>query len=166
MVRSGFDHEPDIVPEDICLAHCDAPMVSVVIPTYGQSDFTLRCLASIQTHIPAVPIEVIVVDDAFPGDGAAVLARLQGVRLLRNTVNLGFLRTCNMAAKAARGAFLLFLNNDTEVVSPAWLDSMVEVFCNTARHRNCRLQIAWRRWQVTGSWRHRVERWFRLELWP
>jgi O-antigen biosynthesis protein len=128
MVRSGFEGEPDIAPEAICLAHCDAPVVSVVIPTYGQLRFTLRCLASIQTYTPAVPIEVVVVDDAFPGDEAATLARLQGVRLLRNTVNLGFLRSCNVGADAARGKFLLFLNNDTEIVSAEWLDSMVEVF--------------------------------------
>ncbi len=41
------------------------PVVSVIVPTYGQVAFTLRCLASIAEHAPALPIEVIVVDDAW-----------------------------------------------------------------------------------------------------
>jgi GT2 family glycosyltransferase len=62
-------------------------------------------------------------DDGTPG----VLAALPGVRHLRNEANLGFLESCNRAAGEARGAYLLFLNNDTEV-QEGWLDSMVALF--------------------------------------
>jgi GT2 family glycosyltransferase len=124
---SGVDHRAHTAPEAISLPCHDTPVVSVIIPTYGQLGFTLRCLASIQAHIPIVPIEVLLIDDAFPGPETAALTRINGIRLLRNKVNLGFLRTCNAAAQSARGGFLLFLNNDTEVL-PGWLDRMVEVF--------------------------------------
>src|ERR1700733_47031 len=60
-ISCDIDSNLDIAPETICLVQCETPVVSVVIPTYGQLNFTLRCLASIQAHIPAVPIEVIVV---------------------------------------------------------------------------------------------------------
>lgn len=116
-----------MAPEDIRLVPCDVPVVSVIIPTYGQLRFTLRCLASIQAHFPTTPTEIIVIDDAFPGLEAEALARITGIRLLRNPENRGFLRTCNSAAQAARGEFLLFLNNDTEVRT-GWLDRLVEVF--------------------------------------
>jgi GT2 family glycosyltransferase len=125
----------DITPESICLPQCDVPVVSVIIPTYGHLSFTLRCLASIQVHFPVTPTEIIVVDDAFSGLEAEALARIQGIRLLRNPVNRGFLRTCNAAAQAARGEFLLFLNNDTEVRG-GWLDRLIEVF---AHHSDCGL---------------------------
>ncbi|HVC63483.1 MAG TPA: glycosyltransferase [Acetobacteraceae bacterium] len=114
-------------PAAVIIPGSDDPVVSVIIPTYGQTDFTLRCLASIAAHPPAVPFEVIVVDDAFPGDEVADLLQVRGIRLRRNAANLGFLRSCNAAAAAARGEFLLFLNNDTQVL-PGWADAMLALF--------------------------------------
>jgi hypothetical protein len=46
------------------------------------------------------------------------------VHYLRNDSNSGFIHTCNKGAAAARGEYLLFLNNDTEVQS-GWLDPLV-----------------------------------------
>ena len=105
----------------------DEPVVSVIIPTYGRAGFTLCCLASIAAHPPRVPFEVIVVDDAFPGEETACLAQVRGIRLQRNAKNLGYLCACNAAAMTARGKFLLFLNNDTQV-QPGWADTMLAVF--------------------------------------
>ena len=113
--------------EDIIIPASNEPKLSIIIPTYGQTKFTLRCLASIAAHPPAAPFEVLVIDDAFPGDETACLQRVRGIRLHRNATNLGFLRTCNAAAAAARGDFLLFLNNDTQVL-PGWADTMLALF--------------------------------------
>ncbi len=105
----------------------EAPRVSVIIPVYGKIDYTLRCLASIAAHPPQVPFEVIVVDDCSPDDSAQVLEQVRGVRVVRNQVNQGFIRSCNAGAAAARGDYLHFLNNDTEV-KPGWLDELLRTY--------------------------------------
>lgn len=107
--------------------YADQPMVSIIIPTFGKADYTLRCLASIAAHAPGAPIEVVVVDDASPDPDVVRLESVAGVRLLRNLNNQGFVRACNAAARVARGEYLLFLNNDTQVL-PDWLDSMLALF--------------------------------------
>ncbi len=103
------------------------PVVSIIIPTYGKIEYTLRCLASIAAAPPDAAIEVIVVDDGAPDQSTARLHRIEGIRLIVNPRNLGFLRTCNAAARVAAGEFLLFLNNDTQVL-PGWLDALLLPF--------------------------------------
>jgi GT2 family glycosyltransferase len=117
----------DIDPRRLVVPLSDDPLVSVIVPTYGQVAFTLRCLASIADRPTKLAIEVIVVDDAWPGPDAAVLDLVRGIRLIRNPANLGFLHSCNKAAATAKGRYLLFLNNDTEVLDN-WLDPMVALF--------------------------------------
>lgn len=113
-------------PDRIAVPRDQQPSVSVIIPTYGQTACTLRCLAAIAATPPTAPIEVIVVDDASPDPEVAQLTRIGGIRLIRQTRNLGFLRTCNEAAKWAVGEHLVFLNNDTQPC-PGWLDAMVDL---------------------------------------
>lgn len=105
----------------------EAPRVSVIVPIHGKLPYTLACLRSIARHGAAASFEVIVVDDASPDASAATLAQVDGLRLLRNERNLGFIGSCNAGAAAARGEFLLFLNNDTQV-TPGWLDCLLDCF--------------------------------------
>lgn len=91
------------------------PLVSVVIPTWNRADLVLECLDSLsrQTH---APIEIIVVDDASTDDTLArVHARYPEVALIPRTRNGGFARAANDGVRAAKGTWILMLNNDVTV---------------------------------------------------
>ncbi len=103
------------------------PKVSMVIPVYGQIDYTLRCIQSLIEAGTAVSYEIVVVDDCSPDESVAILESLPSIRLVRSGSNRGFIRTCNRGVQEARGEFLVFLNNDT-IVQPGWLDALVRTF--------------------------------------
>jgi GT2 family glycosyltransferase len=109
------------------LPRSDDPVVSIVIPVHGKIELTRRCLASLAAHPSSLGFEVIVVDDASPDDSAAQLSQYEDVRLISLESNVGFGQACNRGADAARGQFLVFLNNDTEVTD-GWLDALHGTF--------------------------------------
>lgn len=110
----------------------EAPRVSVVIPVYNHLDHSLTCLRSIAAHPSKIAAEIIVVDDCSSDDTEATLPQIEGLRYQRNPQNLGFIGACNAGAEAARGEYLVFLNNDT-AVQPGWLDALIETFETEAR---------------------------------
>ena len=108
------------------------PQVSVIIPVHGKVEYTIACLHSIARQAPRASLEIIVVDDASPDDTAPILRQIDGLQLLQNTANLGYVHSCNAAAAAANGEFLYFLNNDTQVTT-GWLDALLACFAQEAR---------------------------------
>jgi GT2 family glycosyltransferase/glycosyltransferase involved in cell wall biosynthesis len=106
----------------------ETPDVSIVIPVHNKFSTTYDCLDSIVKAPSDRTFEIIIADDC--SDDETLLAALVfagAVRIVRNTTNLGFVRTCNAGAALARGRYLFFLNNDT-LVKPGWLDELVQTF--------------------------------------
>ena len=107
------------------------PVVCVIIPTYGKVHYTMRCLASIAQHPPKVPFEVLVAEDASGDPRIDDLRKVPNLRLIQHPRNLGFLLSCNEAARHTTAEFLMFLNNDTEVRA-GWLDGLVDLLARRA----------------------------------
>jgi GT2 family glycosyltransferase/glycosyltransferase involved in cell wall biosynthesis len=105
------------VLEETCRAA--SPLVSVVIVTYNNLDYTRLCIESVLKNTHAPRLEVIVVDNASSDDTRAYLETLGGVRLILNERNEGFARANNQGVAASSGDFLVLLNNDT-VVPAGW----------------------------------------------
>ena len=121
---------------DLALAELHEPLVSVVVLTYNNLSFTQACLASLEAHSDYGNLEVIVVDNAS-SDGSrewlqewanAPSPAGQQRRLILNDKNLGFSAGNNVGLRAARGEFLVLLNNDT-YVTPGWVRGL----CNHLR---------------------------------
>jgi GT2 family glycosyltransferase len=106
--------------------------VSIIIPCHNGVRLTQTCLATVEATLPSsFRGEIIVVDDASTDGTRAMLARWAKrntrARVLRNSRNIGFIRSCNRAAKAARGEMLVLLNNDTQPVR-GWLTALLRTF--------------------------------------
>jgi len=104
----------------------NTPIVSIIIPVYNGWSMTYRCLKSIKENTIATAYEIIIADDGATDETKNIKDYIKKITVIRNENNLGFLNNCNNASQAAKGKYILFLNNDTEVKS-GWLSSLVEL---------------------------------------
>ena len=113
----------------ITLPNNAQPEVSIIIPTYNQVEYTFNCICSIFYNNNFTNYEIIVADDNSPESTELLHACFENIVIIRNESNLGFLRNCNNAATKAKGKYLVFLNNDTQV-QKNWLEELLVVFRN------------------------------------
>jgi GT2 family glycosyltransferase/glycosyltransferase involved in cell wall biosynthesis len=116
---------------DNALAAIEEPVVSVVVLTYNNLEFSRNCLFSIEHYSDYPNLEVIVVDNAS-SDGSPEWLRewerepsRAGHRrkLILNDANLGFAAGNNVGLREATGEYLVMLNNDT-YVTHGWVRSL------------------------------------------
>jgi len=114
-------------------ALCGEPLVSIVIPSAGKkvrvgnTEICLleRCIASIKDRSTYRQFELVLVDGwDIPEE---ILSRLTGsVELVRDRQPFNFARRINLGVAQSRGEIVLILNDDTEVLTPDWLEAMLE----------------------------------------
>jgi len=100
------------------------PEVSIIMPVYNHWELTVACLRSLAFDSSATEYEVIAVDDASNDQTHEFLPKVEGIRVVQLKQNSGFIGAVNAGLDAARGRFILLLNNDT-VVKPGWLDALM-----------------------------------------
>jgi len=110
--------------ERIFVGNIESPRVSVVVVNWDARSLLRKCLVSLTAQRVSRP-EIIVVDNgSSDGSAGVVLTDFPDVHLIRLQSNLGFARAANIGIRAAKGEYVVLLNNDTEP-EPGWLAELV-----------------------------------------
>jgi len=104
------------------------PLVSIVIPTRDRCHLLRQCIQNIEDRTEYASYELIIVDNE--STERETLEYLDAVarkwRVVRCPWPFNFGRINNNGAAHAKGEYLVFLNNDTQVIRPDWLQAMLE----------------------------------------
>lgn len=107
------------------------PLVSIIIPNKDQKDTLKKCIDSIQKHTTYKNYEIIIVENNSTTDEIfsyyQELKKNDKIRVVNWEENKTFNYSAinNYGVRHANGEYLLFLNNDVEVLDDAWMEELV-----------------------------------------
>ncbi|MGC8514040.1 MAG: glycosyltransferase family 2 protein [Acidimicrobiales bacterium] len=103
-----------------------SPKVSIIIPTHNGVELLRACVDSIVERSTYLHYEIVVLDNR--SDEAETLEYLAKApfRVLRYPHPFNYARQMNLAAASCRADALVFLNDDTVVITPDWIEAMLE----------------------------------------
>lgn len=106
-----------------------ARRTTVIVPVFNAPDETAACLKSLRKALDPRVARVLVINDGSADPRIAPLldaySRAEGFEIRENERNLGYTKTINIGVRAAGEDDVVLLNSDT-VVTPGWLDGLIE----------------------------------------
>ena len=104
----------------------EAKPISIVIPMRDRVELLERCVESITRETSYAPYEIVIVDNDSQTEEARRFLSTTKHRVLPYGGPFNFSAMNNLAAEQTDSPWLLFLNNDTEVINGDWLTIMAE----------------------------------------
>lgn len=105
------------------------PKVSIVIPNKDHIEDLQRCVSSILQKSTYGNYEIVVVENNSESDGIfdyyTQLEENDRIRVIRYEGEFNYSKINNWAVKQCDGDYIVLLNNDTEVITPEWLENML-----------------------------------------
>ncbi len=104
------------------------PLVSIIIPSKDHPDILRQCVDSILRCTSYNNYEIIVVDNGSNEFNKEIISNYlfeKNVKYLYNTFEFNFSKMCNIGRYNAEGEYLLFLNDDIEILQADWLERMI-----------------------------------------
>ncbi|WP_442755914.1 glycosyltransferase family 2 protein [Methylocystis sp. JAN1] len=106
------------------------PTVSIVIPTRDRADLLRRCLVSLFEKTTYGSFDVLLVDNESVEPRTLALmkemrASYERLQIIRIPGDFNFSALSNAGAAACSGEYLLFLNNDTRIITPDWIERLL-----------------------------------------
>lgn len=104
------------------------PKVSIIIPTKDKLDLLSVCISSVLEKTTYTNYEIIVINNrSEEKETFDYFEQMKkDIKVLDFNEAFNYSKMNNFAVENSTGDFLLFLNNDTEVIEPNWLSNMVE----------------------------------------
>lgn len=97
--------------EPLHFPEAQTPRISIVLVFYQQAHLSYLCLQSL-LEFADISYELVIVDNNSTDETTQLLDTLRNTKIIRNAENLGFVKAVNQAGEAAKGEYILLLNND------------------------------------------------------
>jgi GT2 family glycosyltransferase/glycosyltransferase involved in cell wall biosynthesis/tetratricopeptide (TPR) repeat protein len=101
------------------------PLVSIIVPT-DNSDHICQTIRSVVSSTRYRRYEIVVVTNSALISQWQEVNLSDWVRFLSYDKRFNFSDKCNSGAAAARGDYLIFFNDDVRVITPGWIDAILE----------------------------------------
>lgn len=102
-----------------------SPIISICVANYNGEKIIADCIESILSQKNAPAFEIIVHDDASTDGSLKILGQFESIKVIESAENVGFCISNNRMVAAARGEFVLLLNNDAQLFDDA-LATLIE----------------------------------------
>ena len=104
-------------------------LVSIIIPNKDHIDDLEKCVTSIREKTTYPRWEIVIVENNSTEDGTfryyQELEKDERIRVVRYEGPFNYSAINNFGARHATGEYLLLLNNDTEIITPDWIEQML-----------------------------------------
>jgi glycosyltransferase involved in cell wall biosynthesis len=101
------------------------PIVSIVIPTRDAPTLISACLRSIRALTTYPSYEIVVVDNDTSDKTALDVIREHADTVVPFPIQFNFSKANNLGVEHTKGEIIVFLNNDIEVITGAWIEHLL-----------------------------------------
>ena len=106
------------------------PKISIIIPTRDYADILKKCIDSILEKTKYQNYEIIIVDNGSKEKSTTDLFKKylknnKNIKIIEKNCEFNYSYLNNEAVNYCNGEYIVLLNNDTEVITPDWLEIMV-----------------------------------------
>ncbi|MCA0901400.1 glycosyltransferase family 2 protein [Microbulbifer agarilyticus] len=130
--QRGFEVRNGLSKETVCVQWNlvgQKPLVSIIIPTRDQVELLRQCIDSIIEKSTYQNIEILVINnnsvERETYEYFQALAKLNRVKIIDYPGKFNYSAINNFAVSRSSGEIIALVNNDIEVISPDWLETMV-----------------------------------------
>jgi len=103
------------------------PKVSIIIPFRDKSSLLKACIRSIETKSTYRNYEIILIDNRSKEEETLEYIKGTKYKVITADIDFNYSRLNNIGAQAAEGEYLILLNNDTEVITSDWIESLLSL---------------------------------------